>query len=37
MNARIKNHLDIWLETTQQARNWGRCEGEIRLVQASAE
>lgn len=37
MNARIKNHLDIWLETAEQARNWGRCEGEIRLVQASEE
>ena len=32
MNARIKNHFDIWLETTEQALNWGRCQGEIRAV-----
>ena len=30
MNARIRNHLDVWLETPQQARNWGRCRAEIR-------
>ena len=33
MNARIKNHLDIWLETTEQALNWGRCQGEIKPVE----
>ena len=33
MNARLKNHLDIWLETTEQALNWGRCQGEIRPVE----
>ena len=31
MNARIRNHVDVWLETTEQARNWGRCRAEIRL------
>ena len=34
MNARLKNHLDIWLETTEQALNWGRCQGEIRPVKS---
>lgn len=32
MNARIKKHLDIWLGTTEQALNWGRCRGEIKPV-----
>ena len=32
MNARLKNHLDIWLGTTEQALNWGRCQGEIKPV-----
>lgn len=33
MNARIKKHLDVWLGTTEQALNWGRCRGEIKLVE----
>ena len=38
MNARIENHLDVWLETTEQALNWGRCEAQIRPVaEAQAE
>lgn len=32
MNARIRNHVDVWLETLEEARNWGRCEAEIRPV-----
>ena len=34
MNARLKNHLDIWLGTTEQALNWGRCQGKIRPVES---
>ena len=30
MNARIRNHVDVWLETTEQAQNWGRCRADIR-------
>ncbi len=30
MNARLENHIDVWLETTEQARNWGRCRADIR-------
>ena len=30
MNARIRHHLDVWLETPRQARNWGRCRADIR-------
>ncbi len=37
MNARIQNHLDVWLETLEQARNWGRCQAEIRPVEAATE
>ena len=32
MNARIKNHLDVWLETTEQALSWGRCQAEIKVL-----
>lgn len=32
MHPRIENHLDVWLETTEQARNWGRCQAEVRVV-----
>lgn len=32
MNPRIKNHLDVWLETTEQACNWGRCQAEIKVL-----
>lgn len=31
MNARVRNHVDVWLGTTEQARNWGRCRAEIGL------
>ncbi len=33
MNARLKKHFDIWLGTTEQALNWGRCQGEIKPVE----
>jgi 3D (Asp-Asp-Asp) domain-containing protein len=32
MHPRIRNHLDIWLETTEQALNWGRCQAEVRVT-----
>jgi len=32
MHPRIENHLDVWLETTEQARNWGRCQAVVRVV-----
>ena len=32
MNARIENHLDVWLETSEQALNWGRCNAEIKVM-----
>ena len=32
MNSRIENHLDVWLETTEQALNWGRCQAEIKVL-----
>jgi len=32
MNPRIENHLDVWLETTEQALNWGRCQAEIKVL-----
>jgi 3D (Asp-Asp-Asp) domain-containing protein len=32
MYPRIRNHLDVWLETTEQALNWGRCQAEITAV-----
>lgn len=32
MNPRIENHLDVWLETTEQARNWGRCQAVVGIV-----
>lgn len=32
MNARLKNHMDIWLETPEEARNWGRCEADVRFA-----
>lgn len=32
MSPRIQNHLDIWLETTEQALNWGRCRAEVRVT-----
>ena len=32
MNARIENHLDVWLETEEQARNWGRCNAVVRVM-----
>ena len=31
MNARTKNHLDVWLATEEQARNWGRCHAVVRV------
>lgn len=30
MNARLENHVDVWLETLEQAQNWGRCRADIR-------
>jgi len=32
MNARIENHLDVWLPTTEQALDWGRCQAEIKVL-----
>ena len=31
MNARLRNHVDVWLGTTEQARNWGRCRAVLRV------
>ena len=30
MNPRIENHLDVWLGTTEQALDWGRCRAVVR-------
>lgn len=30
MNARLRNHVDVWLGTLEQAQNWGRCRAEVR-------
>lgn len=35
MHPRIRNHLDVWLETTEQAINWGRCRAEVRVVESN--
>ena len=35
MHPRIRNHLDIWLETTEQALDWGRCQAEVRVVESN--
>ena len=35
MHPRIRNHLDVWLETTEQAINWGRCQAEVRVVESN--
>jgi 3D (Asp-Asp-Asp) domain-containing protein len=32
MHARIENHFDVWLETSDLALAWGRCEAKIRAV-----
>lgn len=32
MNTRIENHLDVWLATSEQALDWGRCQAEIKVV-----
>jgi 3D (Asp-Asp-Asp) domain-containing protein len=37
MHPRIRNHLDVWLETTEQAINWGRCRAEVRVVESNGD
>lgn len=37
MSARIRNHLDIWVESTERALAWGRCQAEVRVVSTPGE
>lgn len=36
MNVRIRNHLDIWVASTEQALSWGRCQARVSVITTPA-